>query len=512
MTSLFGSVYKVGRLGPDRAAGTVTFTSVDAEAGVKVVFHITTSTDGITTSIVGPRGQTINAATVRRTYGGSFHAHKGTNAAASPSILLTLGPGFHQVYTFPSVGAGTYVVHFNAKTAPSSDVAIMVEHQCDSDLSVQLFVTEQVVTVDSGVVLAVAVFESSVAVPQGRVTVTVTVKPPTLPEFTMTLLDDGLNADFEAGDGLFGGAFLAKEAGDYIAMAKIAGAKSNGTPFYREATTQVEVVTDTAVLSQTIACRGEDDSPTNGLFDRLAIEVRDVAISVAGTYVLHVILESVEGETLVAYGQEDLAVGTTTMRATLSAEDILRVNQNGFAIADVHLTHLGSNGAALVSRIIAPDQPDCTFTVAQFERPPIRLTGINSDLGIDDGAPAGFDILRVNVGIDIHRPGRYEYMVGLFDEESNRVQVLRGVHESEGKVETLVLDFSGPAIRKKGVDGPFKIRDLIIYGDGGSMTNSYVYKTQVYLASVFAARSPRSENQKKRTSKADGDRDRPPEQ
>jgi len=54
-------------------------------------------------------------------------------------------------------------------------------------------------------------------------TVTVMVKPSDTDEFTLTLLDNGIDADNEVGDGLYSAYFETTELGVYNAVAKITG-------------------------------------------------------------------------------------------------------------------------------------------------------------------------------------------------------------------------------------------------------------------------------------------------
>lgn len=78
----------------------------------------------------------------------------------------------------------------------------------------------------------------------------------TAPDGTVSMhpmADDGLNGDGEAGDGVFGGAFEAKQAGQYLAQVVVNGRSREGTALVRTAEHVVPVVERSLALAQTKA-------------------------------------------------------------------------------------------------------------------------------------------------------------------------------------------------------------------------------------------------------------------
>lgn len=91
---------------------------------------------------------------------------------------------------------------------------------------------------------------------------------------TFPMFDDGLNGDGEAGDGVYGGGFAAKRAGDYVAQVIVSGANAAGAPLLRTAEHLIPVIetdlrlANTDVSSQIKASR----SATNRLALNIPVE------------------------------------------------------------------------------------------------------------------------------------------------------------------------------------------------------------------------------------------------
>jgi len=482
--ALRGVRVDVARLGRDQLTTATSFTSVDASVGEQIAVRTVATIDDVVVWIEAPSGARIDSDNIGASYSGTYLNYESDGRGLDAvGFLLGNSTGFHQWFEFPSLGPGSYTIHYEAPPGLVADVAVIVDLMTASTVGAALFTLGQTVALNSAAGVFAAVFDGSVSVLNATVFVTAT--SPAGVETSFSLADDAGDYDDAAGDGLYGGNFTPNEVGDYTVIATITGMRSTGVPFERTVSTTVTVIDNAAAVTDAIVDYGEDDNG-NGLFERLVLEMQDVAIETSGSYIMHAALLTNQGKRLVAYGKQDLAVGTQTLRATVDAADIVATNENGpYTITDVSLTFLAADGAIpLDNRSLS--QPTFAYLLSQFERPPIRLTGGFEDYGVDTGGAPLFDILRVELGVDIVEAGSYEYSVTLYDQCSTRLQHLTAAYQALGnQVGTLVLDFDGAAIGANGVDGPFEVRDLLVFGANASLVETAVGTTQVYAANEF---------------------------
>jgi hypothetical protein len=240
---LDGSTVKFARLAPEVLLAQKSILVDDAD---NVDVMIVSSAEEISTNIVGPAGQALNEETIGN-YGGVLMVFEGSEAPGTLYMLPCEDPGLHLVYSFPSLGAGTYVVNIEATSVPTEDVAILIEVRTDSSVRAALLATEDVLVQSHTGLLAAVLFEGTG--PVTGATVDVWLKPPTGDPVTLALLDNGIDADDAVGDGLYSGLFEASEVGEYVAVAEITGLTSGGTAFTRMAAASVEVVAASATFA-----------------------------------------------------------------------------------------------------------------------------------------------------------------------------------------------------------------------------------------------------------------------
>ncbi|MGH9460650.1 MAG: choice-of-anchor X domain-containing protein, partial [Vicinamibacteria bacterium] len=234
--SLLDARFQLDRLAPGEAAGEAVFVVDDATI---LEFDIASTVPALTTSIQGPSGEIIDETTVG-SFGGEFARFEGVPGSDSTLISPLSAPGFHFFYRFSSVGPGAYTVRFNATAVLTQDEAVFTQLTTNSPLVVGLVAPDSEVVLSNLAVLTAAIFEGSE--PLGGASAEVTVRDPVGTYLTFSLLDDGVEEDNAAGDGLYSGEFEPSLAGRYSAVADITGTTSSGVSFSRQAAAEFTVV------------------------------------------------------------------------------------------------------------------------------------------------------------------------------------------------------------------------------------------------------------------------------
>ena len=457
---LFAAQYSLQRLAPGLLTTASSFT-VDTAVGSPIQVDVTASRSDVNTWIQAPNGQTITDANIG-TLNGSVTLFDVAPTDQSPFILGTNEPGSHHVFSFPSLGVGNYIVHYEAPAGLTEDVAIITQVLLQSTVGVTLFATQPVVAVGSPCVLVALVFDDQNAVQNANINVFV--KPPVANAFTMTLLDDGSLVDGAANDGAYGGFFVAQEAGEYYAAAEITGTTSGMVPFRRMTATRVLVVDSCATLTGNVSDHGQDDNG-DGKYDRLVIEA-DVNVQTAGPFILQVTLD-VAGQSLLAHGQAVLTAGLQTIRASIDAAVLRATWADGpYRITNVSLLCVGEDGAMPSGSIVSDTLQTAPYGIIQFQPSPIELRGYYNAWATNTGGGPGYDVLTILLGVAVLRPGPYDFEAVLRDSCGGIIQVLQGTQSlGEGSnPNTLQLFFSGQAIGQNGVNGPYSLEDLYITG------------------------------------------------
>jgi hypothetical protein len=454
----------------------------------QVVVRVSALVNTLVTWIVAPGGQTLDQWTIGN-YGGDYLEFSGGAGASSLFALPCDEPGVHRLYRFPSLGSGTYTVRAEASLPPTEDMAVLVELSSDSAVTAGLLATQSTVVVGSTAVLVGAVYEG--ASPVSNCSVEVRVVPPTGNALLVLLGDDGLDVDINAGDGLYSGTFSADQVGDYVAMAQITGLTSSGTVFARQAATTVKVVPIRAMLTGVYADAGEDTNG-NGLYERVRLDAR-VLVATPGDYILQARLSTPAGAvTLSAYGMTSLGPSLQTIPAYVGAPAFLAAGLNtDWTLTDVDLFYVGADGAEPTDSAFAPGYQTAAYQVAQFERPPLRLTGQDNDAGVDTDSDGIFDLLRVNLGVEARVGGAYTYAARLVAPCGAHLEFISGEQSLPANVPAeLELLFSGQLIGNRGIDGPFRVTDFGLYGPGGALQTGNVRTTFAYSAQSFESYQP----------------------
>lgn len=468
--------FELDRLAPGITSGEATFL-ID-QAGV-LEFDISATIDTLTTSILAPTGEVVDEISVTG-LGGEFAFFEGAAGNDSALISSVGTPGFHYHYRFPSLGPGTYTARFSAATL-TDETPVFTRLRTDSALVVGLLAPDPEVVLGDLAVLTAAVFEGAQAV--AGATVTATIRDPNGQYQTIDLLDDGVEADDSAGDGLYSGEIEPALTGSYSAVGRITGSDAAGNPFERQAAADFSVIPNRSRLTGNFMDSGVDDTG-NGLFDRLAIEL-DTDTAEAGSYRLYVELRSAGGGSSLQSTEAALPVGPGSVEVNFPAAAIQELGEDGpYEVAVAELVFFGPAGASSADRLLDLGQTQA-YTLSQFQRPGIALTGTIADQGIDDDGNGRFDRLVVDVEVDLLNQGFYGWSFKLTDQDAQEIDFASNSGFLSAGLNNIRVTFDGLTIGDSRIDGPYLLRDLLMFGAGTSLVRTDLGETAAYLARQF---------------------------
>ena len=192
----------------------------------------------------------------------SGHAEKAARALASDNKLMEFGTENAKVpteyYELDGIESGEWTVKLSAAQGASPRGFVLVEGQSDTQLVSYQTHTKQLVGERIGFVASLygETEEGEIlhAKAAGRVgSATLRVTTPSGEVQNLSMFDDGLHSDGAAGDGIWGGDFLAEKAGQYLAQVTVRGSNREGRPVVRSAEHPLPIIERSLALAGTKA-------------------------------------------------------------------------------------------------------------------------------------------------------------------------------------------------------------------------------------------------------------------
>ena len=189
-------------------------------------------------------------------------SEKAARSLASDNRLMEFGSGNAQFpteyYALDGVESGEWTVRLSAANGASPRGFVLVEGQSDTQLVSYQTHTRQLVGERIGFVASLYgeteqgdVLFAKAAGRVGSASMRVTTPSGTVRNLPM--FDDGLHNDGVAGDGIYGGDFLADSAGQYLAQVTVRGTNRNGRPVVRSAEHPLPIIAPSLQLTGTKA-------------------------------------------------------------------------------------------------------------------------------------------------------------------------------------------------------------------------------------------------------------------
>lgn len=295
--------------------------------------------------------------------------------------------------------------------------------------------------------------------------------------------DDGTGADDRANDGVYQALANAPSPGTYSVIAHANGTASTGA-FRRSIGTQFVAVERKAQIGATFTDRGIDlDGDT--LLDRIGVTPRATILQ-AGTYNVGVRLRASNGKEILRTIETEFTAGAVAPEVLFETADIAaELGVNGpYAVEEVRFLIVTADD--LLPADIRYDLGNtAAYDISRFQHDRLRLSGNGRAVGVDLNGNGLFDQLNVTIEVLADFAGSYSYSATLRDVNGTELGFRASSRFLNAGATQLTFTFPGSVIGKNGVDGPYYLSDLLMFGAGESLIADTAFTAAPFLASQF---------------------------
>lgn len=233
------------------------------------------------------------------------------------------------------------------------------------------------------------------------------------------------------------------------------------------------------------------DTNGNGLFNHLIVDVT-LSVDNPGTYTLYGNLTDEEG-TFIASSSYRVPLatnGTFEVSLQFNGSEIHKSERDGPYILNVILSESGGREAFILDSRIDAHTTE-VYSLSQFEGAQISLAGTYADFAIDSDGDGTLDILRIDTGLAVTKPGAYKVSAALYGESGHLTTTFYEGELYNGD-EIVHLTFNGRIIGIQRINGPYELRDVVVMsGENIQMDyNRSPYWTHAYSAEDFLPPPP----------------------
>jgi hypothetical protein len=398
-----------------------------------------------------------------------------------PIDSTTTMPGATYLITVRDPQPGTWSLEVHEPSAIAEPITAVTTTLLNNDTRAVLAGGGDSFPLDTPVLFALVVFDGANKVQ--NLTIDGKLVRPGFPTASIDFRDDGTAGDDHAGDGIYQAAVSAPAAGLYTVQANARGTASTGA-FVRTVATQFNVVERKAHIDALFTDRGID-ADSDGLLEQIGITPQATILE-AGTYNIGVRLRASNGREMLRTIEADFTPGAVAPEVTFDTADIA--------------TELGVNGPYSVEEvrflIVTPDDlvpadirydlgSTAAYDLGTFEHERLRLSGNGSAVGIDTNGNGLYDRLEVTVELLADYAGYYSFSTSLRDTNGNELGFRSGVLYLSAGANPLTLSFDGDPIGRNNIDGPYYLSDLLMFGNGESLSADTAFTAEPFTASQF---------------------------
>lgn len=455
-------------------ASPVHISTVPVGSARQLLIDVTAKTGTVNVAITNPAGVAVDPAAIERFVVGS--------ADAPPLGAVLFEVGEHHQASIATPAGGDWQVRITlpagATGAYGSVTAIAT-----GGFSVGATTSRPTYQAGEPVVVAMAAFDGAAAVAGATAGADVYAAGSELTPSPISLKDDGVDPDAQAGDGLYTAVVTGLAPGHYLVDAWLQAGTQRSV-----AATNFEIVSRLAVLTGAKTDSGVDANG-DGLFDFVRVNV-GVDVDTAATYEVLAALRGPGGREVQSSGRAALATGPGTVPVEFTAGDIRSVLavDGPWEVRDVRLVRVSPDG--LLADVLVSRNPDLgstgPYTLAQLQRPVTLIVSGLTEEAVDTNANGLFDLLEVRFQIDTLRAGTYTWTGNLRAQDGTVLGVASGQRILAVGVTAVTFTFAGTPIGSSELDGPYQVTDVAAYGPPGAVAVlSALGSTRTYSAYQF---------------------------
>lgn len=455
------------------------------------VFQVISTDPGIIITLILPNGTEVNSSNASNLgYNYSVTPASDPDALTHSPPSPFLGAGTHTVIELPqSASPGNYQVKANALAA-TKPALVIASYYSSSSIRLGVTINEETYKVGETVVVSAFVFNGTS--PITNASLNAEVRDSAIPSTSirqLTFLDGG-QYDEAPGDGIYTASFVADQAGRFSVGVRATGVSSSGNNYARVATTSFRV-TPAAAGFTSFSAAGIDDN-ANGLTDRIEVTA-NLNVQTASRYLFIITLEGADGKSTTRSNEAALSAGSQQLKISFPALEFvnpstgqLRLGTTGpFAMKQAELRYISETDV-----FVADSRESVGNTGSYtFERDGLFFTGQPTLFEEDANANGKLDSLRLQMSVNVLNAGNYQWTAVLIDPSGQEIQITLFPADAPGPlpagINNINFRFDGRNIRRKGLNGPYTVKKITIYGEGKSATLSNVLTTRAFLSTDF---------------------------
>jgi hypothetical protein len=425
-------------------------------------------------TLVDPLGATRDS--------GSFDRFTIDANDAPPLGAILFEPGQHLQAVIDNPPAGTWTLTVSLPAGGMSTLG-SITTVATGGAGATATTSRPVYQADQPVVLALVAFDGSAPITGAQVTAKIYQTGAEMSPLAAALVDDGIEPDAQAADGIYSTSIVGLSPGHYLAEVTLQSAAEHLT-----AGADFEVVANSAHLSGTRSDNGVD-TDQDGLFDRIDLGV-GVVVDTAGVYDVLAELRTAAGGVVRGAARATLAAGMQTAMVPFAAADLRRylAADGPWRIRNVRLLDVPTNAAAPGFLADSIDDLGLTgaYALAQLQRPITLIVPGITESATDTNGNGLFDQLSVSFQIDTRSAGFYTWTGDLRAADGTVLGVASNQGFLNAGVSQASFSFEGRPIGASNLDGPYTVGNVAVYGpvDAAAVADE-VGRTRAYLASQF---------------------------
>ncbi|MGA9770635.1 MAG: choice-of-anchor X domain-containing protein [Blastocatellia bacterium] len=423
-------------------------------------------------ALISPSGQRFDPGTI----------------AGNPNIgredLEILG-GRIEVYSFSNAEVGTWTTEIKAPSVvePSGEVAYAVIGYIENP-AIKFTASASRLNIHSGESLRLVGTLKNGASPILGASVSAHIRKPGNTSQDINLHDDGANGDATANDGIYTGDFPNTSLpGSYRILFTASRGAVSGVPAFSRQDHLLATVSSSNSSFLGFHDSGLDTDGDN-FFNKLVVRA-DLNITHAAGYRIMGTLTDTSGNTHQATANAQLGSGVQNVSLEFDGEEFFRNRVDGpYQLSSILLVEENGEDIMPVDSLTNAFQT-AAYSFRAFQHGPLSLTGTGSAVGIDTNGNALFDLLSVGIDVEVVNAGSYEWSATLVDRTGKEIGFATNTGSLIAGLNRIALEYNGERIGNNGIDGPYFVKSLLVFGSGQSLVAQNAFTTGPFLASQF---------------------------